>query len=230
MKELFLNTPAMLFLTIGSYLVGLYCKTKSGFSLLHPFIICIPIIIVTLQITGISYTEYMECNKIITFLLGPCVVSLGLSLYDNLNVIKKNALAILSSIIVGSIAGVGSVYLLCKWMNLDELFAQSLVSKSVTTPIAMDLTESLRGNISLTAVSVVLCGFIGAVIGPVLWKVFRFRHPVARGLAMGCASHGLGTARAIEMGAVEGAISGLSIALMGIATALIIPLYSYLTT
>lgn len=230
MKELFLNTPAMLFLTIGSYLVGLYCKTKSGFSLLHPFIICIPIIIVTLQITGISCTEYMECNKIITFLLGPCVVSLGLSLYDNLEVIKKNALAILSSVIAGSIAGVGSVYLLCKWMNLDELFAQSLVSKSVTTPIAMDLTESLGGNISLTAVSVVLCGFIGAVIGPVLWKVFRFRHPVARGLAMGCASHGLGTARAIEMGAVEGAISGLSIALMGIATALIIPLYSYLTT
>lgn len=228
MRELFLNTPALLFLTLGSYLLGVLCKTKSGISLLHPFIICIPIIIFFLKWTGISCSEYMEHNQLITFLLGPSVVALGLPLYENMKVIKKNMAAILSAVITGSFVGVASVYLICKALNLDDIFVLSLESKSVTTPIAMDLTQTLGGDISLTAVSVVLCGFIGAVFGPLLWKVFKLDHPVARGLAMGCASHGLGTARAIEMGAVEGAVSGLSIALMGIATALIIPLFNWL--
>lgn len=228
MRELFLNTPTLLFLTLGSYLLGIYCKTKSGISLLHPFVICIPIIIFFLKVTGITCSEYMEHNQLITFLLGPSVVALGLPLYENLKIIKKNMAAILTAAVTGSFMGVASVYLICKALNLDEIFVLSLESKSVTTPIAMDLTQSLGGDISLTAVSVVLCGFFGAVFGPLLWKLFRFDHPVARGLAMGCASHGLGTARAIEMGAVEGAVSGLSIALMGIATALIIPFFNWL--
>ena len=227
MRELFLNVPFLLFLTIGSYLVGVLCQRKSGHSLLHPFLICIPIIIVILKITGISCVEYLEGNKIITFLLGPSVVALGLPLYDKWEEIKQNGWVICSSVVVGSVVGIASVYFLCYLFCLDTIFVRSLESKSVTTPIAMELTTMLNGNVSLTAVSVVLCGFIGAVIGPVMWKLFKFENPVAKGLAMGCASHGLGTARALELGAVEGAISGLSIALMGVATSLLIPLFNY---
>jgi putative effector of murein hydrolase len=106
------------------------------------------------------------------------------------------------------------------------VFLFSLEPKSVTTPIAMDISGMLGGNVSLTAVSVVLCGFVGAVFGPVVVSLLRIKSPVARGLGLGCASHGLGTARAIEMGAVEGAVSGLAIALMGIATALVIPIFN----
>lgn len=228
MKELILNEPAMLTLTVGTYLLGVYCKNKSGISLLHPFIICIPIIIALLKVMDISADEYMEHNQIIIFLQGPSVVALGLSIYDNLEPIKKNMAAILSAVIVGSIVGVVSVYVLCGILNLDPIFDRSLESKSLTTPIAMDLTAALGGNISLTAISVVLCGFIGAVFGPLMWKIFRIDNPIAKGLAMGCASHGLGTTRAIEVGALEGAVSGLSIALMGIATALVIPLFNAL--
>lgn len=228
MKELILNVPAMLTLTVGTYLLGVYCKNKSGISLLHPFIICIPIIIALLKVMDISADEYMEHNQIIIFLQGPSVVALGLSIYDNLEPIKKNMAAILSAVIVGSIVGVVSVYVLCGILNLDPIFDRSLESKSITTPIAMDLTAALGGNISLTAISVVLCGFIGAVFGPLMWKIFRIDNPIAKGLAMGCASHGLGTTRAIEVGALEGAVSGLSIALMGIATALVIPLFNAL--
>lgn len=228
MKELILNVPAMLTLTVGTYLLGVFCKNKSGISLLHPFIICIPIIIALLKVMDISADEYMEHNQIITFLQGPSVVAIGLSIYDKLETIKKNMTAILSAVIVGSIVGVVSVYVLCGILNLDPIFDRSLESKSLTTPIAMDLTAALGGNISLTAISVVLCGFIGAVFGPLMWKIFRIDNPIAKGLAMGCSSHGLGTTRAIEVGALEGAVSGLSIALMGVATALVIPIFNSL--
>lgn len=227
MRDLFMNVPFLLFLTVGSYLLGVFCQRKSGSSLLHPFLICIPIIIFTLKVTDISCSEYLESTRFITFLLGPSVVALGLSLYDKWEEIKRNWIVIASSVLVGSLVGIASVYFLCYVLHLDTVFVRSLESKSVTTPIAMELTSTLNGNVSLSAVSVVLCGFIGAVFGPLMWKLFRFENPVARGLAMGCSAHGLGTARAIEAGAVEGAISGLSIALMGIATSLLVPLFNY---
>lgn len=224
--EMLMNMPAMLLLTIGAYLLGLWAKKKSGLALLHPFLISIPVIIAVLKLTDIPCSFYIESNVLIDFLLGPSVVSLGLLLYDNRDIILKNCAGILTSVLVGSVVGVASVWVLCRVFGLDEMFLFSLEPKSVTTPIAMDISESLGGNASLTAVSVVLCGFIGAVLGPLVLRLIKIKSPVARGLGMGCASHGLGTARAIEMGAVDGAVSGLSIALMGIATALIIPLFN----
>lgn len=226
MNELVHNVPAMLLLTVGSYLLGIFIKKKSGLSLLHPFLICIPVIIAVLHFTGIPCSFYMESNGMIEFLLGPSVVSLGLLLYDHFETIRKNALPILVSVFVGSMVGVGSVYLLCRFFSLDRLFIASLEPKSVTTPIAMDISASLGGNVSLTAVSVVLCGFIGAVFGPMVLRLTGIGNPVARGLALGCSAHGLGTSRAIETGAVEGAVSGLAIALMGLMTALVVPLFN----
>ena len=224
--EMLMNMPAMLLLTVGAYLLGLWVKKKSGLALLHPFLISIPVIIAVLKLTDIPCSFYIESNALIDFLLGPSVVSLGLLLYDNRKIVLKNCAGILTSVLVGSVVGVASVWVLCRVFGLDEVFLLSLEPKSVTTPIAMDISESLGGNASLTAVSVVLCGFIGAVLGPLVLRLIKIKSPVARGLGMGCSSHGLGTARAIEMGAVEGAVSGLSIALMGIATALIIPLFN----
>lgn len=224
--EILMNMPVMLLLTFGAYLLGVWVKKKSGLALLHPFLISIPVIIAVLKLTEIPCSFYIESNVLIDFLLGPSVVSLGLLLYDNRDIVLKNCAGILTSVLVGSVVGVASVWVLCRVFGLDEVFLLSLEPKSVTTPIAMDISESLGGNASLTAVSVVLCGFIGAVLGPLVVRLLKIKSPVSRGLGMGCASHGLGTARAIEMGAVEGAVSGLAIALMGIATALIIPLFN----
>lgn len=225
-NELVYNVPMMLALTVGSYLLGVYTKRKSKLSLLHPFLICIPVIIAVLHFTGIPCNFYMESNHIIEFMLGPSVVALGLLLYDHVETIRKNALPILVSVFTGSVVGVGSVYLLCRFFNLEDIFIRSLEPKSVTTPIAMDLSQSLGGNASLTAVSVVLCGFIGAVFGPMILRMTGIGNPISRGLAMGCAAHGLGTSRAIENGAVEGAVSGLAIALMGLMTAIIVPIFN----
>ena len=216
----------MLLLTIGAYLLGIWVKNRSGIALLHPFLISIPVIIAVLKLTDIPCEFYIRSNKLLDFMLGPSVVSLGLLLYDNRVIVWKNFVGIMSSVLVGSVVGVSSVYFLCRLFGLDDVFLFSLEPKSVTTPIAMDISGMLGGNVSLTAVSVVLCGFVGAVFGPVVVSLLRIKSPVARGLGMGCASHGLGTARAIEMGAVEGAVSGLAIALMGIATALVIPLFN----
>lgn len=223
-----MNVPMMLVLTLGSYLLGVWVRKKSGIALLHPFLICVPVIIAVLSALDIPCDYYMEANGIISFLLGPSVVALGLMLYDHIDVIRANLLPMLVAVAAGSITGVASVWLLCRVFSLDSIFFISLEAKSVTTPIALDISGSLGGSIALTAISVVLCGFIGAVFGPMLIRLFRIKSPVAKGLAMGCASHGLGTAKAIEMGAVEGAVSGLAIALMGLATAIVVPLFNML--
>lgn len=226
--EQIVNMPFMLLLTVGAYLLGVWIKKKSGLALLHPFLISIPVIVTVLTVLDIPCKTYIESNKLIDFPLGPCVVSLGLLLYDNRHIVVKNFVGIVTSVLVGSLVGVASVFLLVKAFGLDDIFLLSLEPKSVTTPIAMGISESIGGNVSLTAVSVILCGFVGAVFGPLCIRIAKIKSPVSKGLSMGCASHGLGTARAIEMGAVEGAVSGLAIALMGLATAILIPLFNLL--
>ena len=224
MMEMIMNMPVMLLLTIGAYLLGVWVKKKSGLALMHPFLISIPVIITVLKLTDTPCQFYIESNSLLNFLLGPSVVSLGLLLYDNRMQVWKNFAGIMSSVVVGSVVGVVSVVVLCRLFGLNDTFLLSLEPKSVTIPIAMDISASLGGSVALTAVSVVLCGFVGAILGPFIIRIMKIKSPVARGLGMGCASHGLGTARAIEIGAVEGAVSGLAIALMGVATALLIPL------
>ena len=226
MKELMMNMPMMLVLTVGAYLLGVWVRRKSGVSMLHPFLISVPVVIAILKAADIPCSFYMESNVVIVFFLGPCVVALGLLLYDHREIIKRNLIGILSAVTVGSVVGVSSVYALCCLLKMDDIFLMSLEPKSVTAPIAIEISSYLGGDLSLTAVSVVLCGFIGAVVGPVLLRLLRIQSPIAKGLAMGTSSHGLGTARAIEMGAVEGAVSGLSIALTGVMTAIIIPLFN----
>lgn len=226
MGEIICNVPVMLCITVGSYLLGLWVKKKSGLALMHPFLISIPVIIAVIKTTGVSTAFYVESNYLIEFMLGPCIVSLGYLLYVHRHVVREHLAGILSAVVVGSIVGVASVWILCPVFGLGEMFVRSLEAKSVTSPIAMDIARETGGNVSLAAVSVILSGFIGAVIGPVMMKILRIDDPVARGLAMGCSSHGLGTARAVELGAVEGTVSGLSIALMGILTSAIVPLFN----
>lgn len=228
MSKLLMNVPCMLALTVGAYLLGLWVKRKSGWALLHPFLISIPVIIAVLWLTGIPASFYIESNAVIEFLLGPCVVALGLKLYDYRNLIRRHLVSMLVSVICGAVTGIVSVWALWKLFGMDRIFLLSLAPKSVSTPIAMDLASALGGNVSLAVVSVVLCGFIGAVIGPAACKCLGLKSELAKGMAMGCASHGLGTSRALEESALQGAVSGLAMALMGVATALLIPLVKML--
>ena len=228
MNDVVTSMPAMLLLTLASYLLGVFIHRKSGISVLHPFITSLVVIIGTLLIFKIPYEEYRAGNRILDFLLGPSVVALALRLYDNLEIVKKNLAAILSAVVVGSTIGIVGVWAIGRLLGAPSDIILSMEAKSVTVPIAMDVTAISGGSTALIAISVVFTGVLGAVLGPGLINLLKITDPVARGAAMGCSAHGIGTGRAIELGAVEGAVSGLCIVLMGVATSLLVPLLNFL--
>jgi len=190
---------------------------------LQPLLIAMLIIIPFLKITGIEYQTFYNHTRILNFMLGPSVVALGYVLYEQMEHVKGNVLSILTAVFVGSVVGIISVVLIAKAFGADKVLMASLAPKSVTTPIAISLAEKTGGIPALTAAFVVVCGIFGGLVGPVILRKIGVKSKIAKGLAMGSASHALGTARALEMGALEGAISGLAIGIMGIMTALLIP-------
>lgn len=222
------SMPAMILLTLASYLLGVFIHRRSGISVLHPFITATVVIVAVLLIFKIPYEEYRAGNRVIDFLLGPSVVALALRLYDNLETVKKNLAAILSAVLAGSVVGIAGVWAVGRFMGAPQDLIMSMEAKSVTVPIAMEITRLAGGSTALIAISVVLTGVMGAVLGPALLKVLKITDPVARGVALGCSAHGIGTGRAIELGAVEGAVSGLCIVLMGVATSVLVPLLNVL--
>lgn len=224
MRALFESTEFILLLIFGSYLFGQWVFKKTRIGLLHPMIISIAIIIIFLKVTGIDYKTFEQGSQFVSFMLGPSVVALGYILYEQLSYLKGNVLSILTSIFIGSVVGIMSVIILAKLTGADEMLIHSLEPKSVTTPIAMSIAEQSGGNVSLTAVIVIFCGIFGSIVGPPILRLLGIQSSVAKGLAMGASAHGVGTAKAIEMGAIEGALSGLAIGLMGVMTALLIPI------
>jgi predicted murein hydrolase (TIGR00659 family) len=213
----------LLMLCLGSFLLGVLIYRKTNISLLQPLLITMVIIIPFLKITGIEYKTFYENTRILNFMLGPSVVALGYVLYDQVDHLKGNVISILTAVLVGGIVGIGTVVIVAELLGANHSLVASLAPKSVTTPIAMNLAEKHGGISSLTAIFVVICGVFGGLVGPVILRKIGVKSKIAKGLAMGSASHALGTARAMEMGALEGAISGLAIGLMGIMTALLIP-------
>jgi len=224
MKALFESTEFILLLIFGSYLLGQWVFKKTRIPLFHPLIISIAIIIAFLKITDVSYETFEQGSQFITFLLGPSVVALGYLLYEQLNYLKGNVISILTSVFLGSIVGIISVIILAQLTGADEMILHSLEPKSVTTPIAMSISLQSGGNVSLTAVLVLFCGIFGSIVGPPILKILGIKSSVAKGLALGASAHGVGTAKAMEMGVIEGALSGLGIGLMGIMTAILIPI------
>lgn len=224
MNELFALQPFTLAFVIGIYLasVALYQRTRLG--LLHPVLTSMLVIIGVLYVLDVDYEAFRQGSFLIDFMLGPSVVALGYVLYEQVRLIRRHLVSMLTAVSVGSLVGIVSVTLIARWLGADEQVVSSLQPKSVTTPIALGISERFGGIPPLTAVVVVVVGVFGAVVGPFVLDKTGVRSKIARGLAMGSSAHGGGTSRAIEMGAVEGAISGLSIGLMGVATALLMPL------
>ena len=213
----------LLALVMGVFLLGVFLYKKTRISLIQPLLISILIIIPFLNITGIDYHTFCDKTRILNFMLGPSVVALGYVLYEQIENIKGNVISILTAVFAGSIVGIVSVVFIAKAFGADKILIASLSTKSVTTPIAISLAEKDGGVPALAAAFVVICGIFGGLVGPVILRKMGIKSKIAQGLAMGSSSHALGTARAMEMGALEGAISGLAIGIMGIMTALLIP-------
>jgi len=228
MQSLVTTDVFLLCLVMGTFLLGILIYKKTKITLLQPLLISIIIIIPFLKLTGIEYKTFFEHTKLLNFMLGPSVVALGYVLYEQIEQIKGNVLSMLVAVLSGSVVGIVTVVLIAKLFGADKVLLASLAPKSVTTPIAISLAEQSGGAPSLAVAFVVICGVFGGVVGPIVLRKIGIKSKFASGLAMGSASHALGTARAMEMGAVEGAISGLAIGVMGIITSLLIPFAKYL--
>lgn len=214
----------LLTFTIGIYVLSLWLFKRTRVGLLHPLITSAAVIIVFLLATGISYEQYHSATALIDFLLGPSVVALGYALYRQVEHLRANAVSIVTAVVVGSVVGIVSVIVIIRLFGAGPAIEASLVPKSVTTPIAMSISERAGGIGSLTAIVVILTGIFGSIVGPFVLRKLKIHSKIAKGLALGSAAHGVGTAKAMEMGAVEGAVSGLAIGLMGLITALLAPL------
>ena len=222
-KPLISTELFLLMLVMGAFLFGVYLYKRTKMSILQPLLITMLIIIPFLKVTDIDYPTFYQKTRILNFMLGPSVVALGYVLYEQIESIKGNVVSILTAVFVGSVVGILSVVFIAKAFGADRILVASLAPKSVTTPIAISLAEKNGGVPALTAAFVVICGIFGGLVGPLILRRLGIKSKIATGLAMGSASHALGTARAMEIGALEGAISGLAIGIMGIMTALLIP-------
>lgn len=214
----------LLTLTVGVYIGAMWLRRKVGWALLNPVFVSIAALIAFLRLTGIEYEHYMRQTQVIDFLLGLSVVALGYVLHDQIYNIRGNVISIVVAILVGSAVGIVSVALIARWMGADPTVIASLEPKSVTTAIALSVSANSGGIPALTSVAVIVVGVFGGIVGPWVLRRVGVESRIAKGLAMGAAAHALGTARAMELGAVEGAISGLAIGLMGLATAILVPI------
>lgn len=215
-------------LVVGAYIAANILYKKTHLSILHPLLTSIFVIILFLEAFDIPYESFKQGSHLVHFMLGPSVVALGYVLYNQMQYLKGNVVSILTSVFVGAIVGIVSVIAIGKLMGADQSLIATLQPKSVTTPIAMGIAEKNGGVPSLTAVIVVAVGIFGSIVGPAIMKVLGIESRIAKGLALGASSHGVGTAAAIQIGAVEGALSGLAIGLMGIMTAILVPLISFI--
>ena len=192
--------------------------------MLNPILFTIAVLILFLKLSGISYETYNEAGELIAFWLKPAVVALGVPLYLQLEMIKKQWLPILLSQLVGCLVGVISVVLIAKGLGASPDVICSLAPKSVTTPIAMEVSNATGGIPSLTAAVVVMVGLFGAVFGFKVLDMGRVKSPIAQGLSMGTASHAIGTSAAMELSRKYGAYASLGLTLNGILTAILAPM------
>jgi len=219
------NPLLHLTLTLAAFVCASKLHARANFNpTLNPVMLSIIALALFLYITGTSYKTYFEGAQFVHFLLGPATVALAIPLYRQFERVRKSAVAIIASLLAGSITGTASAILLASLLNAQQVSLISLAPKSVTTPVAMGITEKLGGLPSLTAVVVILTGIIGAMAGPPLLNMLGIQDKSSRGIALGTASHGIGTARALQENEVTGAFSGLAMGLNAIATSLLLPI------
>lgn len=219
----FENKFFLLALTFGIYLVSKLLQKKTGFVLLNPILITIGALIAFLKLTGVSYETYSEGGYLIEFWLKPTVVALGVPLYLQLEQIKKQLLPIILSQLAGCFVGVVSVVLISWALGATQQTILSLAPKSVTTPIAMEVTKVIGGIPPLTAAVVVCVGLFGGILGFKVMKLLRIKSPIAQGLSIGAAAHAMGASTAMGVSNQHGAYASLGLTINGIFTALLTP-------
>lgn len=224
MEALFNNPYLWLSLSLGIYVFIDFVQRKTRFSLLNPLLFTIIIIIALLLFLDIPYEVYQDSGRYLSFFITPTTVSLAILLEKNFEYLKENVKAILTGVFVGVLMHTAIVVFFSLIFSYDASLFGTLFPKSTTTAIAVGITESLGGIVPLTVALVVITGVMGFIIIEPLLRLFKITDPVAQGIAIGLATHGMGTAKAIHIGEVQGAMSGLAIVLTGILTVMIAPI------
>lgn len=211
-------------LSLIAYIIGLKIAQLAKNPIANPLLIAMILVIAVLKIFNISFEDFNNGGKYITFLIEPATVAMVINLYKNFDLLKKNAIPVLIGVVAGVLTSVLSVYLMSMLFGLNNELRMSIVPKSLTTAIGSALSGEYGGIVPITIVCMVITGIGGAVIAPTVMKVLKVEDPVAQGIGIGTASHAVGTSKAIQMGEVQGAMSGLSIALAGFVSVILIPI------
>lgn len=213
-------------LTLAAFALGSFLNRRTGLALFNPLLLGSVFVIVFLSVLNIPYADYKASASPISYLLLPATVSLAIPLYEKWALLKRNAVAILAGIAAGTLASLCSALVLALALDLTNEQYVTLLPKSVTTAISMDVAAELGGIAALTGALVILTGIVGALLAEQLCKWFRVTDPIAKGVGLGTSAHAVGTSKALQMGEVEGAMSGLSIAVAGVLTAVLCPVFA----
>lgn len=211
-------------LSVGTYVFGVWLRRKVQLAVLNPLLISILLTIGCLLLFHINYEDYNDGAKYLSYFLTPATVCLAIPLYKQLALLKHHFAAVAGGIVSGVLASAFSIFALSKLFGLSHQHYVTLLPKSITTAIGIGVSQEAGGIVTLTVVSIIITGILGNVISDVIFKLFRIQEPMAKGLALGTSAHAIGTARALEMGEIEGAMSSLAIAVSGLLTVVVVPL------
>lgn len=227
MNELLLNSGYFGFvITLGAYLLGLQVKRKTKMAIMNPLLVAVTLIILFLVVFRIDYEVYQKGSQYVSYLLTPATVCLAIPLYRQLRLLKDHLAAVAGGIASGVLTSILSIYAMSRLFGLSHEYYVTLLPKSITTAIGMGVSQEAGGIVVLTVVSIILTGILGNVIGEAVFRLFSISDPIAKGLALGTSAHAIGTAKALELGEIEGAMSSLAIAVAGLLTVAAVPLVS----
>ena len=214
------------FLSLAAYGVGVFLRSRWKFALFNPLLVAIVLVVAFLVGFKIDYATYMEGARYISYLLTPATVCLAVPLYQQFSLLKKNAKAVLLGIAAGVLASLTVILAMSILFHLDHTMYVTLLPKSITTAIGIGVSGELGGIQSLTVVVIIITGVLGNIFAELICKVFRITDPIAQGVGIGTSTHAVGTARAMEMGEIQGAMSGLSIVVAGLMTVVVANLFA----
>ena len=222
MKEIVFSSPFFgITISIVAYSIGVWLNKKTKMALINPLLISYVIIIPLLILLNIPLEWYKRGGDIINMFLSPATAVLAITVYRQRKLLKDHILSVIVGSIAGSLTSLLVVYALCRLLLMPDEITVSMLPKSITTPMAIAVSESLGGIEAVTVLAVIITGISGNILGPILIKVFRIKNEIAQGMAMGAASHAVGTSKAIELGEVQGALSSIALVMSGIITVIL---------
>lgn len=223
MEELFKSPLFGITISLIAFEIGCLIYKKTKLAIFNPLFISILLVILFLAGMGINVEDYNVGGKSISFFLGPVTVILAVPLYKKIKLLKAHALPIIAGISIGSLIGITTIIVLCHVLGMTQNLGTSMIPKSVTVPIGIEISKQIGGMPAVTVVASIFTGIMGSIIGPYVCKMFRIKDDVAVGVAIGTASHAIGTTKAIELGETQGAMSGLAIGIAGLITVFLAP-------